>query len=224
MIRKNFFIKKKYVFLLLFVIILSWVIVESPYHLVPIGFCSLVLFSYRKKSIPWKENLRPDGTIFLAPVSGEVVEVSDYFSEEDSLHYAKLKVVVSLNDYWGLHLPFSAEMEYLKGQRGKFLPRKELASFDTGKLDTMTKTDLTLRAKSGLMAKLTFIHSRFGKSPKIWMKSGDRGRGGACFGYYPLGGSLIIYIPKPCDVLIIRGEHLVPGHTVLAVTKNVEED
>jgi hypothetical protein len=115
-------------------------------------------------------------------------------------------------------------MEYLKGHRGQLLPRKDLETFDLSKIDEMTKTDLTLRSKYGLMTKLTFIHSRFGKSPKIWMKSGDRGRGAACFGYYPFGGSLIIYIPKPCDVLIIKGEQLVPGHTVLAVTKKVEED
>jgi hypothetical protein len=224
MIRKNFFLKKKYVISLLVFICLSWVIVDSPYHLVPVGCSLFIIFSYRKRTIGWKENLKNDGSVILSPVAGEVVEVSDFFHNEEAIKYSKIRIIVRFSDYWGLHLPFSAEMEYLKGHRGQLLPRKDLATFDLSKIDDMTKTDLILRSKYGLMTKLTFIHSRFGKSPKIWMKSGDRGRGAACFGYYPFGGSLIIYIPKPCDVLIIKGEQLVPGHTVLAVTKKVEED
>ncbi len=224
MIRKNFFLKKKYVLLLVFLIFLSWTIVLSPYHLLPVGLSLYALFAYRKKSINWKENLKNDGTVILSPVAGLIVDVGDYYNEEESIHYSKIKIIVRVTDYWGLHLPFSSEMDFLKSQRGKFLPRKELISFDLSLLETMTKTDLILRSKNSLLTKMTFIHSRFGRSPKIWMKSGDRGKGAACFGYYPFGGSLIIYIPKPCDVLIIKGEQLVPGHTVLAVANKSEED
>ncbi len=223
MIRKNFFLKKKYVLILIASIFASWVIVVSPFHLFPVFFSILALFSYRKKAISWKENLKSDGTVILSPVAGEIVQVRDY-QDKDNNNFAEIRIVVKPGNYWGLHLPFSAEMEYLKSQRGKFLARKDLALYDLVSIETLTKTDLVLRSKSGLTANVTFIHSRFGRSPKIWMKSGDRGRGAACFGYYPFGGSIIIYIPKPCDVLIIKGEQLVPGHTVLAVAKKSEED
>lgn len=223
MIRRNFFIKKNYVVALCVLIFLSWVIVISPYHLVPIFICIVLLFLYRKKTISWKENLKNDGTILLSPVAGVVVSINDFYSEEEKQHYSELRIVLSPQDYWGLHLPYSSEMEYLKSQRGKFYPRKDLEQLDVGMLESMTKTDLTLRSKYGLSTKMVFLHSRFGKSPKIWMKSGDRGRGAACFGHYPFGGSLLMYIQKPCDVLIVKGEQLEPGTTVLAVVKKGNE-
>lgn len=223
MIRRNFFIKKKYAITLLVLIFLSWLIVIAPFHLIPILFFILLLFLYRKKTILWKENLKNDGTILLSPVAGEVISIQDFYDDEEKQHYSELRIVLRPQDYWGLHLPYSSEMEYLKSQRGKFYPRKDLESLDVEILEVMTKTDLILRSKYGFAIRMVFLHSRFGKSPKIWMKSGDRGRGAACFGYYPFGGSLLIYVQKPCDVLIVKGEKLEPGTTVLAVLKKGDE-
>jgi hypothetical protein len=54
----------------------------------------------------------------------------------------------------------------------------------------------------------------------LWVKSGDRGRGGACFGYYPFGGTLLIYLPAKSDILIFEKEKIFPGQSVIAATKN----
>jgi hypothetical protein len=54
------------------------------------------------------------------------------------------------------------------------------------------------------------------------MKSGDRGRGAACFGHYPFGGSLIVYVPQPSDILVVENEKIEAGQTVLAVFKSQE--
>lgn len=217
MIRRNFFLKKKWVLLLLAVMVyvfFSWS-----------GFAKwLVLFLAggwlwlnRRRDIPWRETLRSDGEMFLSPVDGEVVKIGTWTDPEAGFTYSEVRLKINYTNNWGLHLPSSCEMEFLKSYPGRRSHRKDLARITTDESGPLEKTDLVLRSKNGVASRLRFLQCEIGRSPKIWMKSGDRGRGAACFGYYPFGGSLIVYIPQPSDILIVENEKITAGQTVLAV-------
>ena len=69
---------------------------------------------------------------------------------------------------------------------------------------------------------MRFIDCTYGHRPSIWLKSGDCGRGAACFGFYPFGGTLIIYLPQNSDILVFEKERVVPGQTVISAFKDVK--
>lgn len=180
------------------------------------------LWLNRRRDIPWRDTLRNDGEMFLSPVDGEVVKIGTWTDPEAGFTYSEVRLRMNYTNNWGLHLPSSCEMEFLKNYPGLRSNRKDLANITTDESGPLEKTDMVLRSKNGVASRLRFLQCEIGRSPKIWMKSGDRGRGAACFGYYPFGGSLIVYVPQPSDILVVENEKISAGQTVLAVFKTQE--
>lgn len=182
---------------------------------------SLVLFVFRRSSVPYRDTLKNDGEIYLSPVHGKVESVRHSVS---SLDYPspchEVRISISFWDEKGLYLPTSGEATFLKATKGKKLHRRSPTHVFYGSVDELSHTDLTLSSKNKTATLMRFIDCTTGDRPAIWLKSGDRGRGGACFGYYPFGGTLLIYLPASSDVLVYEKEIVVPGQTVIAALKD----
>ena len=131
-----------------------------------------------------------------------------------------MRIAISFWDQKGLYLPTAGEVSYLKASRGRRLHRDSETQAFYGPIEDVAHTDLTLTSKNKTETLMRFIDCSAGKRPTIWLKSGDRGRGAACFGYYPFGGTLLIYIPDTSDVLVYENETVVPGQTVIAALKD----
>lgn len=129
---------------------------------------------------------------------------------------------MSLWDEKGLYLPTTGEVSYLKATKGKKVPRNGENHEFYGPLEDVSHTDLILTSKSGVKTTMRFVDCPNGQRPMVWLKSGDRGRGAACFGYYPFGGTVLIYLPANSDILVYESEHIVPGQTVIADIKEVK--
>ena len=222
MIRRNFFLKKKWVLLTLAMMIYVFFYWSGLAMWMALLLGGGWLWLNRRSDITWRETLRSDGEMFLAPVDGEVVKIGTWTDPEAGFTYGELRLRMNYTNNWGLHLPSSCEMEFLKNYPGRRSNRKDLATITSDESGPLEKTDLVLRSKNGVASRLRFLQCEIGRTPKIWMKSGDRGRGAACFGYYPFGGSLIVYIPQPNDILVVENEKITAGQTVLAVFKNQE--
>jgi hypothetical protein len=167
----------------------------------------VLLFFFRKSSVLYQETIRNDGEIFLSPVHGFVESIRfSVHSIEDDLIFHEIKISLKFWQQKGFYLPTAGEISAFK---------KESSSNNN-----LGNTDLTLISKNGNRCILKFFNSLGGLPPMIWVKSGDRGRGGACFGYYPFGGTLIIYLPAKSDILVFEKEKLFPGQSVIAAIKN----
>lgn len=222
MIRRNFFLKKKWVLLTAAVMIYVYFSWSGFPMWAVLGVCGGWLWLNRRRDLPWRDTLRSDGEMFLSPVDGEVVKIGTWTDPEAGFAYSEVRLRMNYTNNWGLHLPSSCEMEFLKNYPGRRSNRKDLAHITTDESGPLEKTDMVLRSKNGVASRLRFLQCEIGRSPKIWMKSGDRGRGAACFGYYPFGGSLIVYVPQPSDILVVENEKITAGQTVLAVFKTQE--
>ncbi|MBY0518395.1 MAG: hypothetical protein K2P81_15905 [Bacteriovoracaceae bacterium] len=214
-----FFLKKKYVLLLLALALFSLFFFTGFIKFLLFLCCSSLLWLYRRKPVDWQQTEKIEGEIYLSPVDGEVVKIDKWTDPEAGFEYSEIRVKMSYTDHWGLYLPTASEMEYLKDMPGERMNRKNLSLVTTEQSGPLAKTDMVLRSNSGMASRIRFIHCETGRIPKIWMKSGDRGTGAACFGYYPFGGSLIFYIPMPSDVLVVVNEKIKAGESVLAVCK-----
>lgn len=181
---------------------------------------SLVLFIFRRSSVPFRDTLKTNGEIYLSPVHGVVESVRHSIQTQDySSPCHEVRVTISFWDEKGLYLPTAGEVSYLKANKGKKISRKAPRETFYGSHEEIAHTDLTLTSKNKVGTLMRFIDCTTGKRPFLWLKSGDRGRGGACFGYYPFGGTLLIYLPASSDVLVYEKETVVPGQTVIAALK-----
>lgn len=193
------------------------IIIEIPVLLL----CSLALFVFRRSFVPFRDTLKPDGEIYLSPVHGTVESVRlgvSSFDYESPCH--EVRISISFWDVKGLFLPTLGEVSYLKASKGQKVHRNSPTHVFYGPAEELSHTDLTLSSKNQGRTLLRFIDCTTGMRPVIWLKSGDRGRGGACFGYYPFGGTLLIYLPASSDVLVFEKEKVVPGQTVIAALKD----
>jgi hypothetical protein len=219
--RRFFFLPTEISYGLVFVIVYAFLklplLIEIPILLV----ASLILFIFRKSAVPYRDTMKKDGEIYLSPVHGHVESVRHSVSSQDypSLCH-EVRISVSFWDQKGLYLPTSGEVTYLKANKGNKLHRKSPSHIFYGPVEELAHTDLTLTSRSNNNTLLRFIDCTTGVRPSMWLKSGDRGRGGACFGYYPFGGSLLIYLPASSDILVFENELVIPGQTVIAAIKD----
>ncbi len=182
---------------------------------------SLVLFLFRRGQIPYRETAKVEGEMYLSPVHGTVESVRhSVLDTVFSYPCHEVRVSVSFWDEKGLYLPTNAESSYLKASKGLRLSRRAPSHFFYGSLEDVSHTDLTLVSKNNAQTLIRFINCPMGLQPSIWLKSGDRGRGAACFGYYPFGGTLLLYLPATSDVLVYEKEKISPGQTVIAALKD----
>lgn len=219
--RRFFFLPTEISYGLLAIIIYSFIkfplLIEIPILLLT----SLILFIFRRSSVPYRDTVKSEGEIYLSPIHGQVESVRHSVS---SLDYPspchEVRISLSFWDEKGLYLPTAGEVSYLKASKGKKLHRNSPTHFFYGPVEELAHTDLTLTSKNKTGTLMRFIDCTTGRRPSLWLKSGDRGRGGACFGYYPFGGTLLIYLPASSDVLVFEKEIVVPGQTVIAALKD----
>lgn len=177
----------------------------------------IVGYAFRRSSIPFRDTDKNSGEIYLSPVHGIVKSVRQ---TSDGNH--EVRIAMGLWDEKGLYLPIKGEVSYLKAFPGEKVGRDARPEAFYRPSEEMAHTDLTITSKNQTKTLMRFIDCSFGKRPTIWLKSGDVGRAAACFGFYPLGGTLIIYLPKNSDILVFEKERIAPGLSVIAALKNTK--
>jgi len=183
----------------------------------------LVFYVFRRSFIPYRDTLKNDGEIYLSPVHGIVESIRRDATSWDEVPFShEVRISIGPWDEKGLYLPTAGEVSYLKATRGKKIDRGADAQEFYKPTTELSSTELVLTSKNFTKSLMRFIDCTYGQRPSMWLKSGDRGRGAACFGYYPLGGTLIIYLPQNSDILVFEKERVVPGQTVIAALKDVK--
>lgn len=192
-------------------------IIEIPLILIT----TLFLYVFRRARIPFRDTLKNDGEIYLSPVHGVVESVRQGISSPDyESPCHEVRISISFWDEKGLYLPTAGEVSYLKANKGRKVHRNSLTHIFYGPVEELAHTDMTLSSKNLTSTLMRFVDCTSGVRPVIWLKSGDRGRAGASFGYYPFGGTLLIYLPASSDILVFEKERVIPGHTVIAALKD----
>jgi len=210
-----------YGFLILWIYsLINW---EPGYRLLISLIFFTLLYAFRRASIPYRDTLKNSGEIYLSPVHGVVESIlRDTTTWEDMPPCYEVRISIGGWDEKGLYLPTAGEATYLKANQGKKIRRGATSQNFYLPMIEMAHTDLILTSKNQTKTLMRFIDCKYGQRPTIWLKSGDRGRGAACFGNYPFGGTLIIYLPQNSDILVFEKERVVPGQTVIAALKDVK--
>jgi hypothetical protein len=219
--KRFFFLPTVLSYLLLGLVILSLVKLNFQQALLALTFIGMVAYAYRRVNVPYRETLKVDGEIYISPIYGTVESIRQnvpIMNDTEIGH--EIRISMSIWDQKGLYLPTIGEVSYLKANKGKKIPRDSEIHAFYGALEDVAHTDLILSSKNQTKTLMRFVDGQYCSRPTMWLKSGDRGRGAACFGYYPFGGTLLIYLPSNSDVLVYESERVRPGQTVLAAIKD----
>lgn len=217
--RRFFFLPREFSYGLLIILIYTLWNLDWGYKILVSLIVGLVGFAFRRSNLPYRDTLKNDGEIYLSPIHGEVRSIrKDIHHDGKMVH--EIRISMAGWSEKGLYLPTTGEVTYLRATKGAKISRDSESQAFYGPMDEVAHTDLTLTSKNQTKTLMRFVDCKYSQRPIIWLKSGDRGRGAATFGYYPFGGTLLIYVPNNSDILVFEKEKVVPGQTVIAALKD----
>ncbi|MBC7539254.1 MAG: hypothetical protein H7281_10565 [Bacteriovorax sp.] len=177
----------------------------------------IVLYVVLRKS---RNDFRDDpistrGVIF-SPANGKVVHIEHNVSH--GFYGDQLIEIQIMIPWWkemGIFLPLSCEIKnllVLKGQSFfRYLKAVEVLGSKEGK-----GVGLALDNR-GESIGLTFFKCKLGLWPELMVMPGDRGGRRVNIGYFPFGGTVMLYLPKKYEILVKTNDEVNAGETIFAV-------
>jgi phosphatidylserine decarboxylase len=210
------YLPAKFNTLSVFIFLLCWFFAfyKSLYFLV---FIYIFLYIVLRKS---RNDFRDDpistrGVIF-SPVNGTIIHIEHNVSHGffgDQL--IEIQIMIPWWREMGIFLPLSCEIKnilVLKGQSFfRYLKAVEVLGSKDGK-----GVGVALGSRGENLG-LTFFKCKLGLWPELMVIPGDRGGRRVNIGYFPFGGTVMLYLPKKYEILIKTNEKVNAGETIFAV-------
>ena len=168
------------------------------------------VFLFRKSKNEYHlEISHPQGMVF-SPIHGKLVEI-----KKGMIH------PTLGGKFWELNfkIPFG-------GETGLYLPLEgEIMDMVLSKDNSLKGTDginypsLLIKSREKVSMGLSFRPGYLGLAPQFFVNSGDRGKASANFGFFPLGGRVLLYLPGNCEILVKKNSIVSPGENFIAKIK-----
>jgi phosphatidylserine decarboxylase len=180
-------------------------------------FFLILLFLFRKSSVDFYDSSSiPDGFL-LSPSNGRVVSIRKKVEHEAfGQELVELRVSISWLSGFGLQFPITGEIENYELRKGKSFLRWSGKNFETEERAHIHAKLLAIKGKNSEEIGMEFLKCDFGLEADLWVRPGDKGKRKARFGYFPFGGTMLVYFSGDFEVLVSPGERLVQGETPLA--------
>lgn len=177
-------------------------------------YVGLYIF-FRKKIQTLSEHVSSDGIPILAPVNGKIIHVERNVSH--GIFGEKLTEIQILIPWWsefGIFLPLHAEVKNIILHKGRSFFRYQKA-FE--KVGANIGRGISLSLEHGVqIIGLTFYKCKLGMTPELIVQAGDIGRPGVNIGYFPLGGTLVMYLPAQFEIMCVVDQKIDAQVSVLA--------
>lgn len=155
------------------------------------------------------------GVIF-SPANGKIVHIEHNVSH--GFYGDQLIEIQIMIPWWkemGIFLPLSCEIKNLLLLKGhsffRYLKVVEVLGSKEGK-----GVGLSLDNR-GESIGLTLFKCKFGLWPALIVMPGDRGGRRVNIGYFPFGGTVMLYLPKKYEILVKNNDEVNAGETIFAV-------
>jgi phosphatidylserine decarboxylase len=155
------------------------------------------------------------GVIF-APANGKIVHIEQNVSH--GMYGEQLIEVQIMIPWWkemGVSMPLSAEIKTILVLKGQSFFRYQKAEEVIGTKDG--KGVALALDNRGETVGLTFFKCKLGLWPELMIMPGDRGGRRVNIGYFPFGGTVMLYLPKKYEILMKINDEVTAGETILAV-------
>lgn len=155
------------------------------------------------------------GVIF-SPSNGKIIHIEHNVSH--GMYGEQLIEIQIMIPWWkemGVFLPLSCEVKnllLLKGQ--SFFRHKKAVEVLGSKEGKGVGLALDNRGES---IGLTLLKCKLGLWPELMVMPGDRGGRRVNIGYFPFGGTVMLYLPKKYEILVKINDEVNAGETIFAV-------
>lgn len=155
------------------------------------------------------------GLIF-SPANGKIIHIE--YNVSHGVYGDQLTEIQILVPWWkemGIYMPLSAEVKTLLVLKGhsffRYTKSEEITGSKEGKGVSLS---LDNRGES---VGITFLKCKLGLWPELIVIPGDRGGRRVNIGYFPFGGTVMLYLPKKYEILIKSKDEVLAGESILAV-------
>jgi phosphatidylserine decarboxylase len=150
----------------------------------------IIYFLLRKKPNRFRDDPVTTAGVVFSPANGKIVSIIE---DND-----KTKIEISLKIWkeMGIFLPITAEIKNL----------------------WRTQTEVILELDNRLeVIEMHFVRQFFGFWPDLIVTPGDKGARRVNIGFFPFGGTVLLYLPKKYEILIKDQNVVIAGETIIAV-------
>lgn len=175
----------------------------------------VTLFLFRRRKLRYKDQFKNESSTYLSPVNGFVFDIQKEIECEDGEKYSVVRLTLPHFNEWGIYLPHDGEVQDVSVNSGKKFVRynSKLPDLQENSFDHV---NIVTRSKNDHLCTLKVVRCAIGWKPKVWLVPGDRGRPGACLGFLPLGGTVLMLVPSSFDIVINKHDKVIAGQTVIA--------
>lgn len=177
-----------------------------------------VLLLFRKNPVRVNEAATTKSNVLFSPVNGEVKSVRSKVDHQVfGNELVEVQILIPWWKEWGLCLPANLMVvDRVYRPEQPFFRYKLFASEDEKTPVPLQGHYVTMARSGGDQIGLHFARCLLGRSAQINLQAGDKGKLGARFGFFPWGGTALLYLPGNYEILVKTGEQVVAGETPLA--------
>lgn len=199
-------------------IILFFLWIFSFYKILTAAFLTYVLLYLvlRRNRNDFRDDPISTKGVIFAPANGKIVHIENNVSH--GMYGDQLIEVQIMIPWWkemGVFMPLSAEIKTLLVLKGQSFFRYQKAEEVIGTRDG--KGVALALDNRGETVGLTFFKCKLGLWPELMVMPGDRGGRRVNIGYFPFGGTVMLYLPKKYEILLKTNDEVTAGETILAV-------
>lgn len=184
--------------------------------LVSLGLYVLLYLVLRRNRNDFRDDPMITKGVIFAPANGKIVHIENNVSH--GMYGDQLVEIQILVPWWkemGIYMPLSSEIKtllVLKGQSFfRYQKAEEVIGTKEGKGVSMALDN------RGETIGLTFFKCKLGLWPELMVMPGDRGGRRVNIGYFPFGGTVMLYLPKKYEILLKTNDEVSAGESILAV-------
>jgi hypothetical protein len=214
---KNYLPKRVHgIFLILIFVLIFFTDFKNGFFLLLIYLISLYLF--RKNTISLHREINSSKGLIFSPVFGVLSEIKKNVSHKTFGHnLTELRFYIPFGSEMGLYLPTQGEIKDLIIKWGTVINKME--EIPSQERETLNVPSLEIKNKNNEVIGMQFLECSYGLFPHFYILPGDRGMALANFGYFPFGGTVLLYLPGNYEILIKEKTKVSPKDVLIANLK-----
>lgn len=189
--------------------------------LVTLLIYGVLSYLLRKSDTEYYKEIEPSSKVVTSPIHGRVVSIKKGVNHKEfGENLQEIRFLIPIGKESGLYLPRVGEVINFVPRRGESFYRyskKDIPSQDKEVLDGPT---LTIQCRDQSKIGMQFLECPLGLYPRQFTLPGDHGLAKANFGYFPLGGTVLLYLPENYEILVNENATVSPGERLIANIKN----
>ncbi len=178
----------------------------------------VILFLFRKNLKKLYKEINSSKGLIFSPVFGKLLKIKTNVTHKVfGQNLIELRFCIPIGSEMGLYLPTECEISDLTLKYGTTINR--FADIPGQEIETLDVPLLKIKNKQNEIIGMQFVECVYGFYPHFYILPGDRGQALANFGYFPFGGTVLLYLPGNYEILVKENSRVSPKDVLIANLK-----